>query len=324
MTLKIGIIGMGFMGATHLSAWRLVPQADIAAVCVRNPEITKAKQGNIETGASDLDLDGINIYTDLEEMLARESLDAVSITLPTHLHKETSIRCLEAGLHVLCEKPMALNDQDCREMIETANASGKILMVAQCIRFWPEYAWLKETLESGALGRILAADFQRLTYAPSWSGETWFSDTAKSGGISLDLHIHDLDFVLYLLGKPESTISRKSHFPNGTTAHIQTWLDYPEELTVSATASWLMPESFGFQMSFNVVFEKGLAAFDGKKLTIYRDHSDPDEPSLPQKTAYQSEVSHFADLISGRAHHPVISPGEAAESVRIALTTEQS
>ena len=138
--MKIAIIGMGFMGCMHLRNWQKQDNVQITAVCDANPIQTKGRQGNIDTGDSgDLDLSEISVYTDVADMLAQEELDAVSITLPTHLHKIISIQCLKAGVNVLCEKPMALNLADCDEMIAAAKAADKELMIAHCIRFWPEY-----------------------------------------------------------------------------------------------------------------------------------------------------------------------------------------
>jgi predicted dehydrogenase len=322
--MKIGIVGFGFMGATHLNAWRNIENANVVAICTRNPNIGKAKQGNIETGSDALNLKGVTIYTDLEEMLETESLDAISNTLPTHLHKEITIQCLQAGLHVLCEKPMALNLADCQSMTAAAEAAGKELMIAHCIRFWPEYAWLKDTADAGAYGKACAAEFQRLTYAPEWSDDSWFADSSKSGGIALDLLIHDLDFIQYMFGKPEGIESRKGQLGNGETGHIQSWLSYSDGLTVSATASWLMPRSFGFKMSFTVVFEKGAAIFDGKKLKIYTDTGEPFEPELPVGDGYQRQVAHFAERIRGLTEKEIISSQQATESVRMALETENS
>lgn len=314
--IRVGVVGLGFMGGVHLRNWQAVAGADVVAVCDANPITGVAKQGNIDAGSDPLDLEGVAIYTDAAEMLANENLDVVSIALPTHLHKDVSIQCLEAGVHVLCEKPMALNVADCDAMIEAAGKAGKHLMVAHCIRFWPEYAWIKTAAENGEYGDILAADFQRLTYAPGWDGNSWFSDPGKSGGIALDLHIHDLDFIQYLFGAPQSIRSVCS-----TTKHVQTWVGYGDDRVFSATASWLMPESFGFEMSFRVVFEKAVAIFNGTKLTLFPAKGDSLACEIDEGDGYKGEIEYFAQLISGTANKILITPEQACESVRMALET---
>lgn len=319
--MKIGIIGLGFMGGVHLKAWQRISDAEVVAVCDANPIFKEAKQGNIAASSGELNLDGIAVYSDIADMLAEESLDAVSITLPTHLHKTVSIQCLEAGVHVLCEKPMALKTTDCEAMITAAKSAGKELMIAHCIRFWPAYAWLKQTVEQGTYGNVHTATFERLSSMPGWSEDSWFSDPEKSGGIALDLHIHDLDFIQYLFGKPERIESRTVKLKDGNPGHVQTWIDYPENRTVTATASWMMPESFGFKMAFNITFENAAVAFDGQTLQVFGEDPEPLTVELPEGDGYQHEIEHFAKRIQGKASESIISPEQAAESVRMALET---
>jgi predicted dehydrogenase len=314
--IRVGVIGLGFMGAVHLRNWQAQEGVEVVAVCDANPISGAATQGNINAGSGALDLDGVSIYTDVAEMLSTENLDAVSITLPTHLHKVISIQCLEAEVHVLCEKPMALNRADCDAMIAASKQAGKHLMVAHCIRFWPAYAWAKLAVESGEYGKVLAADFSRLTYAPAWDEASWLSDASKSGGIALDLHIHDLDFIQYLFGAPKDIRSICSG-----TRHVQTWVDYGDERVVSATASWLMPESFGFEMSYKIVFEKAAAVLDGTGLKIYPAEGEFFSPELDEGDGYSREIEYFSGMVSGKNNGSEMTPEQARESVRMALET---
>ena len=317
--MKVGVIGMGFMGATHLRNWQAIEGVVVVAVCDANPII--AKKGNIDTGSDELNLEGISIFTDVADLLASAELDAVSITLPTHLHKVISIQCLEAGVHVLCEKPMALNLEDCDAMITASEAAGKHLMIGHCIRFWPAYMWAKQAVESGEYGKVLAADFLRLTYAPAWDGDSWFTDQSKSGGIALDLHIHDLDFIQYLFGAPIGLQSVCSRFDNGVPGHVQTRVESVECSTISATASWMMPESFGFRMAFDLVLEKAALVFDGTALTVYPSEGESFVPELAEGDGYKGEIEYFAEVISGTNKKTCTTPEQARESVRMALET---
>ncbi|VGO12387.1 Glucose--fructose oxidoreductase [Pontiella desulfatans] len=312
--INVGIIGLGFMGGVHLRNWQALDGVRVVAVCDANPIVRTAKQGNIEAGSDVLDLEGIAIYTDVADMLARGDLDAVSIALPTHLHRAVSIQCLEAGVHVLCEKPMALSVADCDAMIDAARAAGKQLMVAQCIRFWPAYAWAKAAVGGGEYGKVLSADFSRLTYAPAWDGDSWLSDSSKSGGIALDLHIHDLDFIQHLFGVPQEVRSDRVD-----SRHVHTLVDYGGGCVVSATASWLMPEPFGFEMSYSIVFEKAAAVFKDNELKVYPAEDEPFVPDLAEGDGYQGEIEYFARLLSGANVEEIITPEQARESVRMAL-----
>lgn len=145
--LRVGIIGFGFMGRMHFRCWRALAGATVTAVCDADPHAldeAAKDRGNIAGAEGDVDLTGVKIYNDVDELLRQERLDAVSITVPTHLHPQTAIAALEAGWHVLCEKPMALNLAEGARMIEAAKRTGKILQIGHCIRFWPEYAKARE------------------------------------------------------------------------------------------------------------------------------------------------------------------------------------
>jgi predicted dehydrogenase len=200
-------------------------------------------------------------------------------------------------------------------MVAAAKQAEKHLMVAHCIRFWPAYAWVKQAIDEGLYGEVRVAEFSRLTYAPSWDDNDWLSDPAKSGGLALDLHIHDLDFIQYLFGSPTGIRSVCT-----ANRHIQTQLDYGH-CAVSATASWMMPQSFGFKMAFSILFENAALLFDGTTLKLYQGDEEPIEPELPEGDGYRGEIEHFAGLISGTIAEPAITPEQARESVRMALET---
>lgn len=322
--MRIGVIGLGFMGGVHLKYWQLTEGVEVAAVCDADPNAGKAIKGNMDVAGDEMDLSGATRYLDVADMLSKEMLDAVSITLPTHLHKPIAIQCMQAGVHVLCEKPMALSLEDCDEMIEVSERTGRHLMIAHCIRFWPQYVWLKRAVEKGEFGELKVADFSRLTFAPGWSGDSWFSDPAKSGGIALDLHIHDLDFIQYLFGEPQSIEPRTTAIGDDIVGHISTRMRFGSDSIVTAEASWMMPQSYGFSMTYKVVFEKAAAVFNGEELTVFPKDGEPYEPDTEDGDGYKGEIRYFADLISGKASEIVITAKQARESVRLALETVQS
>lgn len=323
--IRVGIVGMGFMGAVHLRNWQAMDKAEVVAVCDAVPVTGAAKQGNIDAGSDELDLTGVAIHTDVAEMLASEILDAVLIALPTHLHKAVSIQCLEAGVHVLCEKPMALNTQDCDAMIAAATQAGKHLMVAHCLRFWPEYAWTKKAVARGKYGKVLAANFSRLSFPPE--GGSWFADPSKSGGVSLDLHIHDLDFIQHLFGLPKTSRSVRALLGNGVPGQVLTTLDYGDDRAVSALASWMMPKSFGFKMAFEIILEKAALVLDSQSetpLRVYPSDGDSFAPTLAEGDGYKGEIEYFCKLIAGTNREAILTPEQARESVRMALETFES
>ncbi|GIT72777.1 MAG: hypothetical protein Ct9H300mP28_25910 [Pseudomonadota bacterium] len=140
--LKIGIVGLGFMGKMHYRCYNSMDNVQITAICDADAEQlknTSGVSGNISGAEQELDFSEKQLYSDLTRMLAEADLDAVSIASPTFMHASQTIETLNSGKDVLCEKPMALNYSDCLKMVETAKKNGKCLQIGHCIRFWPEY-----------------------------------------------------------------------------------------------------------------------------------------------------------------------------------------
>ena len=163
--IKVGIVGFGFMGKMHFSCYNSLETVKIGAICDKDPKQLSDSgqtQGNIEGQEAKIDLAGIELYNSFDEMLDESDLDMISITLPTDLHCDYTVKALEKGVHVLCEKPMALTVEKCQTMIDAAEKSKKELQIGQCVRFWPEYAKTKEIVDSGEYGKILSASFRRL------------------------------------------------------------------------------------------------------------------------------------------------------------------
>jgi predicted dehydrogenase len=321
--LRIGIIGFGFMGRMHYANWSKCENATVVALCDANPDSLKNKDdsvGNIEGAEEKIDFDGLELYSDVSAMLAEANLDAVSITLPTFLHVKFSIMALEAGVHVLCEKPMALDVYGCREMIAAAEASGKILQIGHCIRFWPEYAKTKEIIDGGEYGAVVAATFTRLGSAPTWGADDWFTNDDSSGGVALDLHIHDSDFVQYLFGMPKSVRSFGNPASGKGLKYITSRYDFGDDKLVTAEGSWAMTPSFGFEMSFNIVMEKAMIVFDCSREPAFKvcpADGDAFMPEVAKGDGYSLEVEHFAGLVSGEKLPEVITLTQSLNSIQL-------
>jgi predicted dehydrogenase len=328
--IKVGIVGFGFMGRTHYRCWKALKDVEITAICEVNPKTAKDVKktiGNIGPTEDSIDLGRVELYDNLDKMLEKARLDAVSITLPTYLHADSSIKSLSAGLHVLCEKPMALNVEDCQIMIEAAEQSKKILQIGHCVRFWPEYALTRNIVKNRKYGRVIAATFQRLGAAPTWSADNWLMDEQLSGGMALDLHIHDTDFVRYLFGMPHAVYSTGAINDEGKLVHIVTQYIYDNDKVVTAEGGWSMMPAFGFQMSFNVAMEKATIVYDltrNPTLRLCPVDGEAYTPKLPAGDGWSLEIEHFAKMIHGEKIEQVITPAEAMDSVQIVEAEKKS
>jgi predicted dehydrogenase len=257
--INVAVVGLGFMGVTHLRAYQRLRNARIVAVCdsTRGPVngVLRGVNGNIQNSA-DIHLGaGVKVYREFSELLADGAVEIVDICTPTKFHPAQAIAALQASKHVLCEKPLAQNFAEARKVLKVADASEKFLMPAMCMRFWPGWSWLKKVVAEKIYGEVRAANFRRVSAKPAWS-----KAGTHAGGALLDLHIHDTDFVNFLFGRPASVFSTGVQDMNGNVDHVVTQYFYPRGPAVHAEGSWLLPD--GFNMSFALHCEQATIDFD--------------------------------------------------------------
>jgi predicted dehydrogenase len=207
--LRIGIVGIGFMGWIHYLATRGLKGAKLAAVCSRDKKKLsgdwRSIRGNFGPPGEMVDLSALKRYESLDALLADPKIDLVDICNPTHMHPETAIAALQAGKHVIVEKAIALQPRQADEMLAAAKKAGKLLMVAHVLPFFPEFAYAAEAVRGGKHGKLLGGYFKRVISRPDWSAE--IGDAAKTGGPAIDLHIHDTHFISLLAGVPKAVFS---------------------------------------------------------------------------------------------------------------------
>ncbi len=286
--LKVGIWGYGGIATIHRRSYAALEEAGVpvklVALCdIREEQFTKEIKINISTG-DDKPLPKIDkCYTDIDEMLANEELDMIDICLPAYMHKDAAIKCLKAGYHVLSEKPMALSYADCCEMIETAKTAKGKLLIGQCLRHDLNYNVLKDAIDSGKYGKVINANFHRLSGGPIWAWENWYMDINKSGGVNFDLHIHDIDMTNYLFGTPKTVTcfntGNPEKFSGRDTAF--TTFTYDNGVVVSGHGDWCQPGKYQFSYRYTITFENATLEFKDYKLTkitedSYEDITVPD------------------------------------------------
>lgn len=327
--IRVGILGFGFMGRMHFDCYARRDDCRIVAICDANPEGVQVDRavGNVAQTTESLDLSGVEILGDFERMMDTVKMDALSITLPTFLHREYTCRALDRGIPVLCEKPMALCLPDCDAMIHTAERCGKVLQIGHCIRFWPEYAKAKELLDTGRYGEILSLSLRRLSARPTWSHEDWLMNTDRSGGMELDLHIHDSDYVQHLLGMPKAVFSAGVKGGGDHLDYITTQYLYEQNVAISAEGTWTMAPSFGFEMSFHLVAAGATIVFDSTRDPAFRvcpAEGEAFTPSLVPGDGYDWELDHFLRTVQGEDLPAVTTLESARDSVRLVEAERRS
>ena len=328
---RVAIVGFGFMGRMHYGNWKKVKGAKVVALCDKDTSQFKApiQGGNLAGADASTDFGDAVIYDDFDKMLAEAKPDVISLTLPTPLHVPLTVKALKAGVSVLCEKPMALNAADCAVMVKAAKQApnGAKLMIAQCLRFWPSYVYLKKLVESGKFGKAVAASFRRFSAPPGWGkGKSWFLDEAKSGGVALDLHIHDTDIVQFLFGVPKAVTSTAAYNKDGTMLYISTLYDVGGP-AVTAEGSWAMTPTMGFEASYIVTFEKAVVILDAKRekpLCVYPLKGEAFVPKLADGDGYAYEIQWFMDVLCGKKVACVTTPEQSRDSVRIVDAEKKS
>jgi predicted dehydrogenase len=323
--VNVAVVGLGFMGIMHLRAWQKIKHANIAAVCGRSRLPMDGKvagvAGNL-AGSGDLQLGrGVKVYSDFNALLADENVDLIDICTPTPLHHVQAIAALKAGKHVLCEKPMASAAalaEKIKAAADEAMRRKKFFMPGMVVRFWPEWAWLKQVVESGIYGKVLAAGFRRVTGKPSWNKNF---EKGKSGGALLELHIHDADFVQFLFGVPTNVFATGRSVFSGAIDHVVAQYQVASSAVVHAEASWLMTGKHGFRMAYTVAFEKATADFDSSRqaeaLRVYEADRAPRVIKCKGAGAFQGELSYLADCIQRGRPPSVVTAQDGLNAVRI-------
>lgn len=318
--LKVGLIGFGFMGRMHFDNYvRLAAEgAPVQLVAICDLLIEELKQGkasgNIATEQDVYDLTPYRLYDSIAAMLENEQLDVVDITLPTYLHADLTCSLLERGIHVLCEKPVAGNSEDGWRMANTAERTGNMLMIGQCLRFWPAYEYLKACVEDGRFGNVTGGYFFRGSSAP----KGWFLDGAKSGGCLTDMHIHDTDMVHWLFGKPQkvSTIARNV-IPGSGYDIVSTHYIYPDGKVLNAQSDWTLEGDYGFSMTYRVNFEGGNLVFENGQVKVNPNNAPGFIAELSDDMGYYRQIKYFIESVQVGYPLSVCLPESAVGTLEI-------
>ena len=313
--LKAVLIGIGGMGSVHFNAYKNIKDVELTAVCDVRMDMLKEKTEGMD----------IKLYSDFNEMIKAENPDIVDICTPTYLHKKMSIAAMENGANVLCEKPMALSAEDCREVIKTAEKTGKLFMAAHVVRFMNAYIYLKNIIKNGKYGKLLRLDMKRASEIPRWSWENWMLDRNKSGHVVVDMMIHDIDFVQDVFGLPQDI--KGVYYDMKDMTNYASFDYIYDGFTVSAETGWYNPD-VPFAAGYFALFENGFvelkdALYDcGEKVdfdnTVTTGETDI---NISDVDGYDAEIAYFADCLRSGKAPDMVTPESSAASVELALKT---
>jgi predicted dehydrogenase len=322
--IKVGIIGAGFMGTVHSRVYAGIP--DIQVTYIVDTHLERAKELAQEVGG--------RATSKAEEVFKDDSVAIVDICLPTPLHSKYVIDGLEAGKHVVVEKPLALTLEESDQILAAVRKTDKFLMVAHVLRFWPEYLAIRDVLNSGEVGAPIYAVAQRLSNYPQWA--TWFQDPKQSGGVILDLSIHDLDMMNWLFGRPKQVYARGVQTESGDWGYVITQVDYGSLIAV-VECSYNMPLNYPFTTGLRILFEKGVleyffraggASFEQGKPIHYLALHEMGKPNqtvhYDEGDGFEREITYFVNCVRSGQAPTQVTPQQAHLAVKTALLARRS
>jgi predicted dehydrogenase len=319
--MKIGIAGAGFMGSTHAAAWCETPAQITALVAETPPEAEPLANWC-----------GARIYESFTAMLP--DVDVVDICTPTHLHHEMVLQAAALGKDIVCEKPLARTVEQAREMVVACRKAGVRLLVAHVVRFFPEYALARAAVAEGQIGRPGVLRLTRGSFRPKKPTGNWFLDEAKSGGILMDLMIHDYDYARWVAGDVESVFARKvtTNHPDAPVDYGLAILRHKSGALSHIAGAWAYPPPT-FRTQIEISGEKGLIEFSSEgtapiqNLLLKTGQGDSPDVGLPaspvSESPYTTQIKEFYAALS--ENRPArLSPRDGLAAVQIAQAAIQS
>lgn len=286
--LKVGLVGCGGISGAHVPAWDAMENVDLIAICDILPEKMERYPNH-------------KYYTDFDKMIDENDFDIIDVCLPTYLHCEFALKAMKNGINVITEKPISLVESDVDLLYSTAEENGVKFMVAQVLRFWNEYEILKQLYDTQKYGKLIAGTMWRLGGYPT---REWYTKKELSGLIPFDLHIHDLDYLIYAFGNPNSYVCNRKELPKQD--YMSVVYDYGD-FFITAEASWYKA-SYPFYMGFRFQFEEAVVALERDGFTIHECGGTKITPcvegaenksdfELPSSDAYANEIKYFAECV---------------------------
>ncbi len=330
--VRIGIIGVGFMGYTHFEGAKDLANAKVTAIATRDPKKLAGDwtsiQGNFGPPGGHVDVSELKCYSDYRDLLADPDIDLVDVCLPTDKHFNVVMESLKAGKPTLVEKPISVELAEAEQMVVAAEAAGVPLLVAHVLPFFPEFRFAAESIQDGRFGKLKAAHFKRVICRPDWSSD--MSDFRKLGGWGIDLHIHDNHFIAHALGRPNGVFSR-GLMQDGFVNHVHTSYVYDGGPAVTSVSGGIAAKGLQFSHGYELYFDEATVLFDAgtlagewvasRPLSVITNDGKLTHPTLGGTgkwcAAFTDELQLAANAISGKEPAGALSGATALAALQL-------
>jgi predicted dehydrogenase len=314
--LTVGLLGAGMIAGVHAHAYRDSPGVRVVAVADPVP----GKAGRIA------EAHGAEVVGGLDDLLAA-GVDVVDVCTPPTAHAEATIAALEAGRHVICEKPLTRTLDEARRVVRAAQAATGLLMVGHVSRFEPDHQGAHDLAAAGEIGAVRMLTHTTTTSLPGWSEGGWLTDPATSGGPLLDQAVHSFDYARWVIGSravrvtclaadsgvgPATYTLATVRYENGAIAHVE--------------CSWAHPASRGFKLGCEIVGTEGRLSWSYDHLqggVLHPREGELEWYDVLSDRGFTRELRAFTDAIRAGGPSPVPAE-EAMESLRTALAALES
>lgn len=326
--VRVGLVGVGFMGMIHYLAYQQVPGVKVVAICESDPKKRAGDwtsiQGNFGPRGTQMDLSGIRIYDNYQEMLKDGNIDLVDICLPTEMHAKWTQQAFAAGKHVFVEKPIALTLPEADACLKAAQQAKKHYFVGQVLPFFPEFQYALQFVQSGDGGKLIAAHLRRLICKPTWRSGP------QADGPVVDLHIHDNHFMCLLQGTPQAVRCAGVVDEAGVVQHVESQYLYANKACMTAASGALYQSGWGFSHGFTLMMEKGTLSFDslGVPLTLLKSDGSVEKVTIPGSgdplAAFVNEITNVVQSVQQDKPSAILDGKLGRDALAVCLAEEQA
>lgn len=325
---RVGIVGAGAISRTHADRWQQMPGVELAGFYDIVETAARRAVGQF----------GGQLFSSLNALL--DAVDYVDVCTPGTAHAQPVIAALEAGVPTVCEKPLANRVADCAQIVDTAERTGTPLFVAMVVRFFPQFAKAKEVLDSGAIGVPGVIRTVRSGSYPSASAgwrsgvanTEYYSDFSQSGGVLLDLCIHDIDYQRWCFGEIERIFARGMMFAGKAPKdHALLTMRFASGAVGHIEGSWAYPQG-RFCTRLEIAGTEGIIEWDSRdqqplEITIETEDgtltTSSSSPTAPQDDPYYAELAHFVSCTETKTPYRV-SPYDGLMAVKVSRAAIES